>query len=112
MERNILAYSCKKCGTVHYPNRTLCKKCKHDVFEPVALPKNGTLLTFTRLHTLAADFDVADLQLGIVELENGNRITGQLRIKEPQIGMKVRGKVEAVRGNELRTFHGMIFYAA
>jgi hypothetical protein len=53
-------------------------------FDTVPLPKNGKLLTFTTVHNLPPDFNVAKLSLGIVELENGMRITGQLKIPEPE----------------------------
>ena len=87
MALEIYAYKCKKCGQLHYPYRMVCKKCgKNDVFEfdTVPLPKKGKLLTFTTVYNLPPDFNVAKLGLGIVELENGMRITGQLKIAEPE----------------------------
>ena len=53
-------------------------------FDTVPLPKKGKLLTFTTVYNLPPDFNVAKLGLGIVELENGMRITGQLKIAEPE----------------------------
>jgi uncharacterized OB-fold protein len=110
MEKNILGYKCKKCGHVHYPYRTLCRNCSHNAFETVPLPRTGKLLTFTHVHTLPPDYEVAKLSLGIVELENGNRILGQLKIENPKIGMKVRGKVEVVRRDDYNKYQGMVFY--
>ena len=52
------------------------------------------------------------LTLGIVELTGGQRITGQLRIADPKIGMKVKGEVEPVRKDEYHKYFGMVFYAA
>ena len=52
------------------------------------------------------------LGLGIVELENGIRITGQLHIDEPASGMKVIGEVEVVRSEEYEKYYGMVFRAA
>ena len=69
--------------------KTICKKCgenDHNEFDIVPLPKKGKLLTFTTLYTLPSDYEVVTLALGIVELEDGNRITGQLDIKNPKIG--------------------------
>ncbi len=109
MEMNILAYRCKKCQHLQYPYRTLCRKCGHNEFTAEPLPKTGTLLTFTHLHTLPSDFQVAHISLGIVELENGTRITGQLQIKNPKIGMKVKGSVGVVRQDEFHKNYGMIF---
>ena len=41
MQLDILGYQCKKCQTISYPYRTLCRKCGHDAFDPVPLPKKG-----------------------------------------------------------------------
>ncbi len=99
MALEIYAYKCKKCG-------------KNDVFEfdTVALPKKGKLLTFTTVYNLPPDFNVAKLGLGIVELENGMRITGQIKIANPKLGMLVTGEVEIVREAEYSKNYGMVFY--
>ena len=113
MTMEIYAYKCKRCGQLHYPYRMVCKNCKdndHNEFDPVPLPKKGTLVSFTVVHNLPADFDVAKLGLGIVKLENGLTMTGQLDIPNPKIGMKVSGKVEIVRRDEYNKYYGMIFY--
>ena len=115
MAKEILAYKCKKCGELHYPYRMVCKKCKcleHDNFDAVALPTKGTLATFTELYTLPGDFNVATMGLGIVKLENGLGITGQTKIKNPKIGMKVVGKVEEVRKSDYSSSYGIVFYPA
>lgn len=115
MALEIYAYRCRKCGHLHYPYRMVCAKCgenEHNEFDPEPLPKSGTLLTFSELYALPSDFEVPKLGLGIVELENGIRITGQLRIDKPVIGMKVTGEVEVVRSEEYDTYNGMVFRAA
>jgi uncharacterized OB-fold protein len=53
---------------------------------------------------------VAKLTLGIVELENGMRITGQLKVPHPKMGMSVAGKVEIVRQAEYSKNFGIVFY--
>ncbi|MEI8191902.1 MAG: OB-fold domain-containing protein [candidate division NC10 bacterium] len=111
MELHILGYKCKKCSYINYPNRTLCRKCGHDAFEPVPLPKKGKLLTYTQLFNLPGDFEVADMMLGIVELENGVRMTAQIKVDSPKIGMPVQGKVEVVRQVDYEKRRGMVFYA-
>ncbi len=115
MKREIYAYRCRKCGHLHYPYRMVCAKCgenEHNEFDPEPLPKTGTLVTFTELYSLPGDFEVPTLGLGIVELENGIRITGQLHIDEPASGMKVIGEVEVVRSEEYEKYYGMVFRAA
>ena len=114
MERKLYGYKCPKCGHIHYPYRMRCRKCQqteYTDFEPVPLPTRGKLLTFTRVHNLPADFMVATLGLGIVELENGVRVLGQLRVANPAAGMPVAGKVEEVRRDDYNQFYGMVFYA-
>jgi uncharacterized OB-fold protein len=111
----IYGYRCNKCGHIHYPFRMVCKKCGQNdffEFEPVPLPKKGRLLTFTELYNLPADFMVAKMGLGIVELENKVRITGQVAIEKPKIGMPVVGEVEVVREAEYTSHYGMVFREA
>ncbi|NQV05082.1 OB-fold domain-containing protein [bacterium] len=115
MAREIYAYKCRLCGTMHYPFRMVCKECKaNDFFEfdPVPLPKSGTLLTHTTVYNLPAQYEVATLGLGVVELENGMRMLGQLNIEQPKIGMAVTGTVEVVRKETYDDFYGMVFTAA
>jgi len=115
MEMNIYAYKCKKCGHIQYPYRTLCRNCHkndHAEFDIVPLAKKGKLLTFTNLYALPSDFETVTIMLGIVELEDGNRITGQLNIENPQIGMAVKGEVKVVRSDEYDKFLGMVFRKA
>jgi len=107
----IYGYQCAKCGRVNYPNRTLCRQCRHNDFKPVPLPRDGKLLTFTRLSTLPGDFDVPEITLGIVELSNGVRMTAQLDIPKPKSGMAVQGEVKVVRKDEYNQYHGMVFRA-
>ncbi|MDJ0954430.1 MAG: OB-fold domain-containing protein [Acidimicrobiia bacterium] len=115
MAREIYAYKCRRCGTMHYPMRMVCKECKaNDFFEfdPVPLPKTGKLLTFTTVYNLPAQYEVATLGLGIVELENGMRMLGQIEIDDPEIGMAVKGSVEVVRRETYDNYYGMVFTAA
>jgi uncharacterized OB-fold protein len=115
MRREIYAYQCRRCGTVHYPFRMVCKSCKENdffEFDPVPLPKAGRLLTYTRVYNLPAQYEVATLGLGLVELDNGMRMMGQLDIDEPQLGMSVVGAVEVVRKEPYEDFYGMVFRAA
>ena len=115
MAREIYAYKCRLCGTIHYPFRMVCKGCKQNdffEFDTVPLPKTGKLLTFTRVYNLPAQYEVATLGLGIVELENGMRMLGQLEIDEPEIGMDVKGSVEVVRREAYDDYYGMVFTAA
>ena len=115
MAREIYAYRCRLCDTMHYPFRMVCSGCKQNdffEFDTVPLPKAGKLLTFTKVYNLPAQYEVATLGLGIVELENGMRMLGQLDIDEPAIGMPVQGTVEIVREEPYENFYGMVFRVA
>jgi hypothetical protein len=115
MERELYAYKCRNCGMLHYPFRMVCKGCRQNgffEFDPVPLPHNGKLLTFTFVHNLPAEFEVARLGLGIVELENGIRVTGQIDIEDPKLGMNVVGKIGVVKRETYENRFGMIFRAA
>ncbi len=115
MAREIYAYRCRLCGTMHYPFRMVCSGCKQNdffEFDTVPLPKAGKLLTFTKVYNLPAQYEVATLGLGIVELENGMRMLGQLQIDEPVMGMPVQGTVEIVRKEPYDNYYGMVFRAA
>lgn len=115
MARQIFAYECRNCGALNYPFRMRCKQCKaNDVFEfdTQPLPTRGRLLTFTHVHNLPAEYEVERLGLGIVELENGVRVTGQLDVDEPSLGMEVVGDVCPVRHETYEDFYGFVFRAA
>ena len=115
MAREIYAYKCRLCGTMHYPMRMVCKGCKENdffEFDPVPLPKTGKLVTFTTVYNLPAQYEVATLGLGIVELDNGMRMLGQIEIDEPKLGMAVKGSVEVVRQETYDSYYGMVFTAA
>ena len=115
MAREIYAYRCRLCDTMHYPFKMVCSGCKQNdffEFDTVPLPKAGKLLTFTRVYNLPAQYEVATLGLGIVELENGMRMLGQLEIDEPVIGMPVQGTVEIVRVEPYDNYYGMVFRAS
>ena len=115
MAREIYAYRCRLCDTMHYPFRMVCSGCKQNdffEFDTVPLPKAGKLITFTKVYNLPAQYEVATLGLGIVELENGMRMLGQLQIDEPVMGMPVQGTVEIVRKEPYDNYYGMVFRAA
>lgn len=115
VKRQIYAYRCRSCGTLHYPFRMRCKECGNleaFEFDPEPLPTAGTLLTFTHVHNLPAEYEVECLGLGVVELEGGVRVTGQIDIDSPELGMPVNGSVEVVRHEPYEDYWGLIFRAA
>jgi uncharacterized OB-fold protein len=76
----------------------------------MALGKEATLLTFTKLHALPMDFEFRTLMLGIVEFPDGARALGQLSTDEVQMGMKMTPRWEVVRNLEEQEVFGLRFY--
>jgi uncharacterized protein len=113
--RRIYAYRCRSCGELHYPFRMRCRGCgelEPFRFDPEPVPTRGRLLTFTAIYNLPIDFEVPKLGIGLVELENGLRMTGQVQVDEPVAGMEVVGDVEVVRRRGYDDHYGMVFRAA
>ena len=82
MTRSVLAARCKGCGKLAYPTHFYCPDCGKTEFEGVPVEGEGTLVTFTRAYALSLDYTQRYLPLGIVELDQGIRATGQLDIPE------------------------------
>jgi uncharacterized OB-fold protein len=92
---------CKECGNLEFFE-----------FDAEPLPNTGTLITFTHVHNLPAEYEVARLGLGVVELSDGTRVVGQLDIDQPRMGMAVAGDVSIVRREAYNEFWGYVFHAA
>jgi uncharacterized OB-fold protein len=84
---------CKDCGYVMYPSREVCPKCHSKNVETIDLPREGTILTYTIIHTAPEGFsDFAPYAVAIVELTNGARLMLQIvdtDFEKVQIGKKV-----------------------
>jgi len=88
------AYKCKSCGKVFFPKRLICDECSSRDFEPAPHSDKGKLLTYTVIRTGPQGFQTqTPYVVGVVELENGTRLTTQVVDIEPEdakIGMKLR----------------------
>lgn len=84
---------CKKCGHVIYPPKGRCDRCGGDEFTPYKLPERGKILSFSVVRSPPRGFEkLAPFLLGIVELEDGTRVTSQITDTGPRdisIGMPV-----------------------
>jgi len=86
LQKKLMGGRCKKCGKIHLPPRPLCDNCFSEEFEWVELPKKGKLLTYTVIYVAPTQFQrMAPYAVGIVELENGIKIPGMIRISQEQI---------------------------
>jgi uncharacterized OB-fold protein len=87
---------CKRCNRRHYPPRPRCPYCGGDV-EHIELPKTGTLESFTVVYQVAEDDrDKSPLYVGLVRLDDGTRVVGQLTDIIDPSQLKPGLRVEAV----------------
>lgn len=88
------AKKCKKCGIVLFPPRLICPECKNREFEDTKLAERGKILTYTIIRVAPQQFvDQAPFAVGIVELDDGVKLTGQVvdcDFKDLKIGQRVR----------------------
>lgn len=87
------AYKCKSCGNVDYPPRARCLRCGQMALEPYKLPEKGVLISFTVVRSPPLGFErSAPYALGLIELEDGTRITAQITdvdVEKLKVGMPV-----------------------
>jgi uncharacterized protein len=73
------AAKCKKCGAISFPPRLICPGCKAREFETIILADKGKISTYTIIRVAPQPFvDQAPYAVGIVELDDGVRLTGQI----------------------------------
>lgn len=91
---------CRNCGFVAFPPRVICPQCRGRDFETVVLPERGKLVSYTVIRVPPQPFaDQAPYAVGIVELENGARVTAQvvdIEFERLQIGLPVRAEFRRV----------------
>ena len=83
-EKKVMASKCKKCGAVELPPRPICTKCNSQEIEWAELKGKGKIVSFTVIGvgpwTMISEGYDRDHPYcsGIVELEEGPRITTQI----------------------------------
>ncbi len=71
----IVATRCKECGTLCFPPRADCLKCRKSNVEWVPIDGKGKLITFTEVHFAPPAFQQGTpYLLGVAELDNGLRV--------------------------------------
>ena len=95
------ASRCERCGRTYYPPRLVCPECGGRDLQIVNLPRTGKLITHTVVRAAGEDFaDDAPFAVGIVELEDGTRLTAQIvdcDFAELSEGLKVRLEFRRVK---------------
>ena len=88
------AGKCKNCGFVAFPPRLVCPRCQSRAFETVGLADAGKIITYTVIRVPPHPFaDQAPYALGIIELDDGVRLMGQVvdcGFDDLKIGKRVR----------------------
>jgi len=106
------ATKCKKCQFISFPARLVCPECGSKEFDTINLSGNGKIDTYTIIRTAPEGFtDQAPYALGIVELDEGVKVMGQITDCEPdnlKIGDRVVSKFRRMN-EEGKT--GMIMYS-
>ena len=106
MEQKFVGFKCKSCGKVMKPKHDRCLKCKGTEFVEVELPKEGKLVTYTKLYALPEGIEMPPLTLGIADF-GGVRALGQVLTDDPKVGMKLKpvwGKLRRLRGQDIFGF--------
>lgn len=79
------AGKCKKCGSIHFPARLICPDCGSKEFETIKLSGKGELVTYTVTRVAPFGFgDLAPYAVGIVKLDEGIRVMGQITDCDPE----------------------------
>jgi uncharacterized OB-fold protein len=83
-ERQLIGSRCKQCGRVFLPPRIWCPDCQQNELEAYRFSGKGKLVAFTVVYVaptamLAAGYDRKNPYcVGVVELEEGERIPAQI----------------------------------
>ena len=105
------AGKCTKCGSIHFPSRLVCPDCGTKEFETIRLSGKGELASYTVIRTAPTGFgDLAPYAIGIVKLDEGISIMGQVADCDPEtlkIGDRVATQFRRIN-EEGKT--GMILY--
>lgn len=92
----LIGVSCSRCGCDFFPPVYRCRKCGSEELKDKEMPKEGKIVTFTRLYETLPGFETqAPLNLAIVELKNGVKVLGQV-VDTPEELLKIGAHVRAV----------------
>lgn len=95
---------CAACGTLQWPPRPLCSRCRGDEFHATVLSDRGVVYTFTVCYRAFDPWFAArtPYAIAVVEICDGIRLTGNYLAADPSnltCGMPVRARYEAVDGH-------------
>ncbi len=107
----LIGSRCRKCGAEYFPPVYRCRKCGSADIEDRQMPKEGSILTYTRLHEPLPGFEAqAPFYLAVVRLDNGARVLTQL-VDSPEESVRTGARVRAtVRRARVDGETGLIVY--
>ncbi len=91
---NLYGNKCDNCGTVDFPSRIICPKCRRaGKIKEIKLSGLGKIHSFTHIHVPPEGYELqTPYVLAIIELNEGPKLTAQIvecDIKDVGIGMPV-----------------------
>lgn len=79
------AARCRSCGTVAYPTRRVCPKCRGTEWEKTALSWKGRVVTSTVVQVAPTEFQMeAPYAVAVIETPEGPRLMAQVVDCEPE----------------------------
>ncbi|MDG6902507.1 MAG: Zn-ribbon domain-containing OB-fold protein [Nitrososphaerota archaeon] len=107
----LIGSRCTECGAESFPPLYRCRKCGSEKMEDKEMPKEGKIMTYTRLHEPLPGFEAqAPFFLAVVELANGAKVLTQI-VDSPDDAVKTGAKVSAtVRRAKVDGESGQIIY--
>lgn len=79
------AGKCKNCGRIYFPARLVCPDCGSKDIETIRLSGQGQLETYTIIRVAPSGFgDLAPFAVGIVKMDEGVRVMGQVVDCDPE----------------------------
>lgn len=102
-QNRIVGSQCDECHEIFVPPRPICKICGSSKIEITTVEGEGKLVTWTIIHIAPpTHINRVPYILAIVELDNGERLTGILDLpdnQEPEFDMRlIAGFEEAEEG--------------
>jgi len=90
-EKKLMAARCRECGSTFLPPRPICTNCRSKNLMWIQLKTRGKLVAYTIIHVAPQQFQhLAPYAYGIIELENGLRLSSMIKDiehKKIRIGM-------------------------
>ena len=112
---NLTGTRCTNCGSVFFPPRNLCPKCRRSGnVEDFEFSGNGKILSYTIVRTAPEGFEhYVPYAVAIIRLDEGANVTGQVvgDIEKVRTGKRVRPVFRKINedGNDGLIHYGLKF---